>query len=171
MNKKEILALLNANTPEERIENLKKVLAGETEKPKAKPEYANNHIHTIYSFSPYSPTAAVYFARQEGLLTCGIMDHDSIGGAKEFREAGKIADMGTTCGFEARVSLKGTPFASLRTNHPDEPGAAYMAFHSVPAESFDKAQAKLHELAEKRNVRNRKMTDKINQIMSQYGIS
>ena len=170
MNKKEILALLNAPTAEERLSNLKKVLAAETEAPKAKPEYANNHIHTIYSFSPYSPTAAVYFAREEGLLTCGIMDHDSIGGAKEFREAGKIANMGTTCGFEARVSLKGTPFENRRTNHPDEPGAAYMAFHSVPCESFDKAQAKLHELAVKRNERNRKMVDKINGIMGEYGI-
>ena len=145
-------------------------MAAETEAPKAKPEFANNHIHTIYSFSPYSPTAAVYFARAEGLLTCGIMDHDSIGGAKEFREAGKIANMGTTCGFEARVSLKGTPFQEKRTNHPDEPGAAYMAFHSVPCESFDKAQAKLHELAVKRNERNKKMTAKINGIMGQYGI-
>ncbi|MBQ3170167.1 MAG: PHP domain-containing protein [Clostridia bacterium] len=170
MNKKEILALLNAPTPEERLENLKKVLAAEPEAPKAKPEFANNHIHTIYSFSPYSPTAAVYFARAEGLLTCGIMDHDSIGGAKEFREAGKIANMGTTCGFEARVSLKGTPFQDKRTNHPDEPGAAYMAFHSVPCENFDKAQAKLRELAVKRNERNKKMTAKINEIMGQYGI-
>ena len=171
MNKKEILALLNAETAEKRLENLKAILAAEKEAPAAKPEFANNHIHTIYSFSPYSPTAAVYFARAEGLLTCGIMDHDSIGGAKEFREAGKIAKMGTTCGFEARVSLKGTPFSDKRTNHPDEPGAAYMAFHSVPCESFDKAQAKLHELAVKRNERNKKMTAKINEIMGQYGIS
>lgn len=170
MNKKEILALLNAPTADERLENLKKIIADEAEAPKARTEFANNHIHTIYSFSPYSPTAAVYFARAEGLLTCGIMDHDSIGGAKEFREAGKIAGMGTTCGFEARVSLKGTPFAALRTNHPDEPGAAYMAFHSVPSESFDKAQEKLQELAVKRNLRNRKMTDKINGIMSAYGV-
>ena len=130
MNKKEILALLNAPTPEERLENLKKVLAAETQTPQAKPEFANNHIHTIYSFSPYSPTAAVYFARAEGLLTCGIMDHDSIGGAKEFREAGKIAKMGTTCGFEARVSLKGTPFENRRTNHPDEP--ARPTWRSIP---------------------------------------
>ena len=170
MNKKEILALLNAPAPEERLENLKKILAAETEAPEARPEFANNHIHTIYSFSPYSPTAAVYFARAEGLLTCGIMDHDSIGGAKEFREAGKIANMGTTCGFEARVSLKGTPFENRRTNHPDEPGAAYMAFHSVPCESFDKAQKKLHELAVKRNERNKRMTLKINEIMGEYGI-
>lgn len=171
MDKKEILALLNAETAEQRLNNLKTLIASETEKPAAKPEYANNHIHTKYSFSPYSPTAAVYFARQEGLLTCGIMDHDSIAGAAEFREAGKIAGMGTTCGFEARVSFAGTPFENRRTNHPDQVGASYMAFHSIPCESFEKAQKKLHELAEKRNVRNRRMVDKINAITSSYGIT
>ena len=171
MDKKEILSLLNAETAEQRLNNLKTLIASETEKPAAKPEYANNYIHTKYSFSPYSPTAAVYFARQEGLLTCGIMDHDSIAGAAEFREAGKIAGMGTTCGFEARVSFAGTPFENRRTNHPDQVGASYMAFHSIPCESFEKAQKKLHELAEKRNVRNRRMVDKINAITSSYGIT
>ena len=110
MTKKEILALLNAPTPEERLKNLRMLLEAEEVTPVVRPEFANNHIHTTHSFSPYSPTAAVYFARAEGLNTCGIMDHDSIAGAREFREAGKIADMGTTCGFEARVSLAGTPF-------------------------------------------------------------
>lgn len=170
MDKKEILALLNAPTAGQRLENLRKVLAAEESAPVPRPEYANNHIHTTYSFSPYSPTAAVYFARAEGLLTCGIMDHDSIAGAREFREAGKLAGMGTTCGFEARVSLKDTPFAQRRTNHPDQPGAAYMAFHSVPCESFDLAQEKLHALAVLRNGRNRRMTDGINRIMEPYGI-
>ena len=170
MDKHEILSRLNAPTAGERLENLRAIISAETEKPEAKPQYANNHIHTTYSFSPYSPTAAVYFARAEGLLTCGIMDHDSIAGAEEFREAGKIAGMGTTCGFEARVSLKDTPFADRRTNHPDQAGAAYMAFHSVPCESFGRAQEKLHALAGLRNERNRKMTAKINEIMRPYGI-
>ena len=93
---------------EERLENLKTLIANEKEHPAVKPEFANNHIHTTYSFSPYSPTAAVYVARAEGLETAGIMDHDSIGGAEEFRLAGEIAGIGTTCGMECRVSLDGT---------------------------------------------------------------
>ncbi len=171
MNRTDILELLNAETPGERLENLRRLMASEQQKPVAKPEYANNHIHTKYSFSPYSPTAAVYFARSEGLLTCGIMDHDTIAGASEFREAGKIASMGTTCGFEARVSLKETPFADRRSNHPDQTGAAYMAFHSVPCESFGSAQSRLKPLIEKRNVRNRLIVENINRIMRAYGIS
>ena len=51
-------------------------------------EYVNNHIHTTYSFSPYSPTKALWMAFISGLETAGIMDHDSVGGIPEFIEAG-----------------------------------------------------------------------------------
>ena len=81
-----VLNLLNAPTREERIANLKEVLKTTTF-PEMVPQYINNHIHTTYSFSPYSPTAAVYAARMEGLCTAGIIDHDSISGAEEFLEA------------------------------------------------------------------------------------
>ena len=79
----QILNKLNAPTKEERLENLRQVLK-DTVFPPMVPQYINNHIHTTYSFSPYSPTAAVYAARMEGLCTAGIIDHDSISGAEEF---------------------------------------------------------------------------------------
>ena len=165
------LSLLNANTPEERLENLKKLIAEEKCAPEVKPEYANNHIHTIYSFSPYSPTAAVYMARAEGLETAGIMDHDSIGGAEEFRLAGEIAGIGTTCGMECRVSLEGTSMAGRRLNNPDQAGVAYMAIHSVPKDGFKRLQEVFSPLRERRNERNKKMLARINELMSPYGIT
>ena len=67
--------------------------------------YVNNHIHTTYSFSPYSPSMALWKAYNAGLVTAGIMDHDSISGAREFIEAGEIIGMATTIGFECRVSF------------------------------------------------------------------
>ena len=63
-----------------------------------KTDYVNNHIHTTYSFSPYTPAAAVYEAWKAGLSTAGIMDHDSVGGAMEFIEAGKILGIPVTVG-------------------------------------------------------------------------
>lgn len=80
-----ILEKLNAPTKQARLANLK-VLLETADFPPAVPQYINNHIHTTYSFSPYSPTAAVYAARMEGLCTAGIIDHDSISGAREFLE-------------------------------------------------------------------------------------
>ncbi len=166
----EKIALLNAPTKEERLGNLEKLLAEETEKPVVRPQYANNHIHTIFSFSPYSPTAAVYMARAEGLQTAGIMDHDSIAGAEEFRAAGKIAGIGTTCGMECRVDFFETTLAGKRLNNPDQEGIAYMAIHSVPATGFDRLQKAFQPLLEKRNERNRKMLANINALMAPYGI-
>ena len=61
--------------------------------------YVNNHIHTTYSFSPYSPTKALYMAWQNGLKTAGIMDHDSVGGAKEFLKAAEIIEDGRIDAF------------------------------------------------------------------------
>lgn len=164
------IRLLNADTAAQRLENLAALIKNEKEKPEVKPEYANNHIHTIYSFSPYSPTAAVYMARAEGLETAGIMDHDSIGGAEEFRAAGKIAGIGTTCGMECRVSIEGTSLSGKRLNNPDQAGIAYMAIHSVPCTGFARMQEFFAPLREKRNIRNKKMLEKINELMSPYGI-
>lgn len=161
---REILEQLNADTAEKRIANLCALLDKETEKPQVLQQYANNHIHTFYSFSPYSPTAAVWFARAAGLPTAGIMDHDSIAGAREFREAGMIAGIGTTCGFEARISFKGTPLENRKTNNPDQVGVSYMTFHSVRHEHFDRVQQHLAPLRERRNERGRLMTKKAAEV-------
>lgn len=166
----EQLRLLNVEDPAQRLKNLELLLQQEVQKPDVKPQYANNHIHTCYSFSPYSPTAAIYMARAEGLQTAGIMDHDSIGGAEEFREAGRIAGIGTTCGLECRVDLAGTSMAGRKLNNPDQAGIAYMALHSVPADKFAYVQEVFEPLRQKRNVRNQEMLVNINAITAPYGI-
>jgi len=159
-----ILNKLNAPTREERIANLKEVLK-DTVFPPMVPQYINNHIHTTYSFSPYSPTAAVYAARMEGLCTAGIIDHDSISGAEEFIEAAKLVDIPVTIGMEARISMDGTRLEGRRTNNPDQVGVSYMTIQSVPhdkiavlTEFFKPYQAARHE-------RNRKMITKINDLV------
>ncbi len=154
-------ALLNAPDAASRLDALKLLLSREKEPPAVKPAFANNHIHTTFSFSPYSPTAAVWFARAAGLPAAGIMDHDSIGGAAEFREAARLTGLGATCGFEMRVTLNGTPWEGKRLNSPDQPGMAYLTFHSVKPEYFAAAEARLAPLRELRNLRNRRMTEAV----------
>jgi len=165
----ELLAALNRPTKDERLKALE-TLMSTARFPAPDPRYINNHIHTTYSFSPYSPTAAVYFAREAGLCTAGIIDHDSIGGAKEFLAAGKIADLPTTVGLECRVSMAGTPFEALRTNNPDQAGVSYMTMHAVPHGRIDEVQTYFAPLRERRNARNRKMTGSIDRLVSPYGI-
>lgn len=145
-------------------------IATKAKLPPADPRYINNHIHTTYSFSPYSPTAAVYFARAAGLCTAGIMDHDSIGGAKEFLEAGDILGVPTTIGMECRVSMAGTPLEHRTTNNPDQAGVSYTTMHAVPHGKIDVLQQAFAPLREKRNTRNRLMTEKIDAMLSPHGI-
>ena len=159
-----VLHKLNAPTKAERLANLAEVLK-ETTFPEAVPQYINNHIHTTYSFSPYSPTAAVYAARMEGLCTAGIIDHDSISGAEEFLEAAKMIGMPVTIGMECRVSMDGTRLEGRRTNNPDQVGVSYMTIQAVPhdkistlTEFFKPYQAARHE-------RNRKMIVRINEMV------
>ena len=123
----ELLALLNCDGA---LVNLQKLVREELLPPTG--DDVNNHIHTTYSFSPYSPTAAVYFARLAGLGTCGLMDHDSIAGAQEFLPAAVIAGMAATIGMECRASFAGTPFGDRKLNNPDQSGVLYMTLHGVP---------------------------------------
>ena len=157
------IEFLNAATAGERLENLKILLSKEKKKPVVLPQYSNNHIHTTFSFSPYSPTAAVWAARRAGLSTAGIMDHDSIGGAAEFRRAAELAGIGATCGVEMRISWAKTPFAAKRINNPDQLGVAYMTFHSIRERYFNQTADFLKPFREKRNIRNIEMLRKISE--------
>lgn len=125
-------------------------------------EDVNNHIHTTYSFSPYSPTAAVWMARAAGLRSCGIMDHDSIAGAREFIDAGRIVGIATTIGVECRADCAGTRLQGRRINNPDQDSVAYMALHGIPHPCIDEVAAFFAPRIDARHTRNRAMTARIN---------
>ena len=160
----EILNKLNAPTKQERLANLAEVLKTTTFPPMV-PQYINNHIHTTYSFSPYSPTAAVYAARMEGLCTAGIIDHDSISGAEEFLEAAQLVDMPVTIGMEARISMDGTRMEGRRTNNPDQIGVSYMTIQGVPHNQISRLTEFFKPYQAARHARNRKMIEKINTLV------
>ena len=147
-----------------------KIDTGEIEAP-SRGIYVNNHIHTCYSFSPYTPASAVWYAWMAGLQTAGIMDHDSVGGMREFIEAGAIMEMPVTCGFECRVNVDGTPLVGRKINNPDQKSCVYLAMHGIPHTEIDKAEAVLKGLRDKRNDRNRKMVANINALIAPYGMS
>lgn len=154
--------LLNDKKLEVRLDALRKLV--DTVPAPEGGGHVNNHIHTTYSFSPYSPTKAIWMARQSGLQTAGIMDHDSVGGCREFIEAGKIAGLATTIGVECRCSFKNTPIGGRRINNPDQDSVAYVTIHAIPHKYIDRVAAFFAPYTEKRNERNRKMIEKINAL-------
>ena len=161
-----ILEKLDVCDQTQRLENLQEVLKT-TQFPPMVPQYINNHIHTTYSFSPYSPTAAVYAARMEGLCTAGIIDHDSISGAREFLEAAKLVDIPVTIGMECRATMAGTRLQGRRTNNPDQVGVSYMTIQSVPHDQIDRLNAFFAPYRAARDVRNRQMIEKINALLGE----
>ncbi|MBQ8174164.1 MAG: PHP domain-containing protein [Clostridia bacterium] len=155
----------------EQLKDIKeKTDAGLLPKP-ADTVYVNNHIHTTYSFSPYSPTKALYMAWQNGLKTAGIMDHDSVGGAKEFLAAAEVIGMPVTCGVECRVDMSKTVLCGKRINNPDQISVAYVAMHGIPHQNIDAVQEFFAPYREKRNARNRKMCANITALVAPYGLS
>ena len=168
-----LIEQLNADTKEERLAALREIKEktdkGELKAPE-KTAYVNNHIHTTYSFSPYSPTKALYMAWQNGLKTAGIMDHDSVSGCREFIEAGEILGMPVTVGAETRLNMDGTSLRGKRFNNPDQLSIAYAAIHGIPHQMLDKFDVFFERCRRHRNLRNLKMCRRINEIMAPYGV-
>jgi len=160
----------NVNVRLDSLRNIKEAVdRQELPKPKTGND-VNNHIHTFYSFSPYSPAKAVWMAYSAGLNTAGIMDHDTISGAHEFIEAGKIMGMTTTIGLECRVSFSNTELSSRRINNPDQNSNVYMALHGVPHTKIGRINEYFASLRHERNKRNEMMTERINEAMKGFGI-
>lgn len=131
----------------------------------------NNHVHTIYSFSPYTPSMAALRAREAGLEAAGSVDHDSIGAAEEMVEACAILGIGGCVGFEVRVSFKVGPdgkpgrFAERKINNPDSPGLVYMTVQGVPRGAIPAVRDFLKPIQTRRNERTARMVDSINAII------
>jgi len=174
MTEEKLLQKLNAASSTERLEALRELVERReaAERPPAlRGRDVNNHIHTTYSFSPYSPTKAVWMAAEAGLVTAGIMDHDSISGAREFIAAGEMLGLPTTIGAECRVSFAGTSLEDRRINNPDQAGIAYVTLHGVPHNRIDALAAFLEPVRHARAVRNRKMTARLNDLLQPADIS
>ena len=137
----------------------------------------NNHIHTFYSFSPYSPSMAALLAKEASLAAAGSVDHDSIAAAEEMLAACAIMGIGGCVGIEVRVSFKigadgkSSSFAERKLNNPDSPGIAYMTIQGIPRRSIQAAADFLAPLRAERLKRSASMADSANTILREAGIS
>lgn len=162
---------LNQSTKEARIEALKERLEADRQlgtKVNQREDDANNHVHTTFSFSPYSPTAAAYEAYRSGLKTCGIVDHDTLAGSEEFAVASRILGLAYTTGVEIRVRFEAGRWG--RMNNPDQKDSAYVIAHGIPVRSIPEFEVFLMPLREFRRKRVQKMVDKINERFKAYQI-
>jgi hypothetical protein len=163
---------LNAPTLGERLSALRDLVA-ERDRRGARPprgREVNCHVHTTFSFSPYSPTFATERADAAGLLAVGIMDHDSVAGAAEMRWAGRIIGIAVTEGVEFRVNATGTALEGRKINNPDSPNNLYMMMHGLPARGIPAVERFLAPIQASRGRRNRAMVERLNGLLRQKGI-
>jgi hypothetical protein len=136
----------------------------------------NNHIHTVYSFSPYTPCMAALKARDAGLEAAGSVDHDSIAAAEEMLAACTVLGIGGCVGFEVRVSFKlgpngkPGPFADRKINNPDSAGLVYMTVQGIPRPAIPLVRNFLKPLQEERVLRTRAMTASANELFREAGL-
>ena len=166
------MAGLNAPRVEDRLDALRAIALSRRERADGsrQSQEVNCHVHTFYSFSPYSPSAAAERAQSAGLAAVGIMDHDSMAGAAEMRAAGSILGIATTAGVELRVSAAGTVLENRRINNPDSLGILYMIIHGVPARSIAAVQAFLRPLQDAREIRGQRMLEGLNTLIPSFGL-
>jgi hypothetical protein len=98
------------------------------------------------------------------------MDHDSMAGALEMREAGAILGIATTAGVELRVSAAGTLLEDRRINNPDSLGVLYMIIHGVPARNIATVRKFLQPIQAARELRERRMLQGLNALLPKYGL-
>ena len=161
--------------PEERLEALRRYIrtAG---MPAAGGGEVNNHIHTIYSFSPYTPSMAALRACEAGLAAAGSVDHDSAAAAAELKAASAELGIGGCSGFEIRVSFKRKidgspgPFAACKINNPDSEGIAYITVQGIPSAALEKTAAFLKPIREERLARSRAMITAANDFLREGGL-
>lgn len=130
----------------------------------------NNHIHTWYSFSPYSPAMAAYKAWDAGLQVCGLVDHESIAGGEEIRDACKSFGLGSTVGFELRVNFYGTSIENKKINNPESRGIAYTVIHGVSDLYFLQVNDFLKPIRKARMERNEKMVGCLSSLLGRKNL-
>jgi len=170
--KDKIIQELNSNLKGTRLSGTKKIfnLIQKRAEQFKKTEEVNNHVHTIYSFSPYSPSMAAYLVWKAGLQAVGIMDHDSVSGCKELIEACKIIGIASTVGFELRVNFSGTIVEGRKLNDPDSKNIGYIAIHGIPESKLPETKKFLNPIQIARNKRNKKILAKLNNLIKSYGM-
>ncbi|MFW6181729.1 MAG: hypothetical protein ACOC8N_08275, partial [Spirochaetota bacterium] len=129
------------------------------------PGLVNLHIHTNESFSVFgSPTESVWYASREGITYCGINDHYTIAGHREFGRACRIAGLRAVFSIEAIGSDEEPQRAGRRYNDPNNPGRLYLVGKGVVRDLVpgSRGHRTLQDIGTAIRARNKNILDKLN---------
>ena len=116
------------------------------------PPIIDLHVHSTASDGTYTPAEVAKLAKTIGLSAIALTDHDTIDGLEEFQKAG------TALGIE---TITGIEFAALWEKHHRPEihivGLGFDPNHPVLSE-------RMKDIKESRDIRNRKMCEKLSSI-------
>ena len=130
-----------------------------------------NNIYTTYSFSPYTPSKAAFMGYMSGLETIGIIDNNSVGGAKEFLAACDMLGIAATFSAECLVDMGETKLCETALNFRIQPKLAYCTLKGIPHQSIERFSKYFEYYTEKRIERLKKMAEKYNEILAINGLT
>jgi predicted metal-dependent phosphoesterase TrpH len=123
--------------------------SGRTKPSHRRPELVDLHLHSNASDGVDSPTRLVELAAEAGVATMALMDHDTLAGIVEAREAAHSHDIEFISGTELSVDHRGTKMHMLV--YFLEPGGGPL-------------QDKLEWLRHERSVRNTQIIKNLNEL-------
>ena len=166
--------LIMLNSPKKHIrlnavEKLMSIQAPRFEKPTH--ESISICLSSIYSFSPYSPSALIWQAKEAGLNLVGISDIDTTAGITEFNQAGDIADVRTVAQTDIRVNFSGTELEGVRINDLFQDGIAHVSMMGISKRNILPADITVQPIREARLKRMVALTERVSNIFKPCGIT
>ena len=163
---------LNARKQKDRLKNLRQLVESNHGgiNDVSPGTQVGNHLHTTFSFSPYSPSLAMFLAKLSGLRGVGVVDQDSIGAAEELEEASNVLGMGATLGVQLQVNFEGSALAGTQLNSRRGTDVGHIVIHGVPHTELDHVWRFLKPVQDARHARQRKQVQRLNKLLGKQRI-
>ncbi|MBQ7408532.1 MAG: hypothetical protein IJW13_04585 [Clostridia bacterium] len=162
MQNEQLIKMLNASNGVVRTWALKELKRREimdsSLRPLASANEINLNVHTDFSFSPYSPSMAVYMAYKSGIKLACACNYGTLAGTKEFIKGCEYMGISALTGFEVTLQSKAL-------------GEHIAAFYCVGEADKNNAFGPLLEQFRKICIERVKLVcDKINSMLEKHGL-
>ncbi|MDD4003103.1 MAG: flippase-like domain-containing protein [Clostridia bacterium] len=173
--REKLIPKLNSESSSDRLANLTVIKQIEREDrffvPQPREYDIKISLKTEYSCMPFKPSYLAYKLHEAGSQIAGIMDHETLAGAKEFFEACNILGIKCLIGVQAKTYISRNKKRNIRINNLNQKDIVNLCMTCIPYESIKKVDEWLKKYRDRRNERNRKMLDSINKKYKYYGIT
>ena len=173
--REKLLPLLQSPMKEERLASVRMLRSVEkqdrTFAPAPRPYDQKLMLRTDYSNGDYTPSELAYTCYRAGAKIVGIADRETLAGAREFAVAGQALGLNVLVGVDVSCYLSRVRKRNLRINGLYQDDVIHLILTGIPERKWDAVDVWLARFRERRNVRNRKMVDALNEWVKKAGVT